>query len=77
MMLAHDHGAATPVRYTLTPRLSTEGRVSITLRLYRGDTIAHTRPLATVDRKQAAEVMLKCHRHLGRLGIDGMPKSGS
>ena len=69
---AIDTAADIPVRYLLTSRLSPEGQVSITLKLYRGQKIALTRPVATVERNQTAEVMRKCRQHLGKLGLQGV-----
>ena len=58
-----------PVRYMLIPRLLTDGRVSITLQLYRERRLASTSPVAVIDRVQAADLMYKCRQHLGRLGV--------
>ena len=69
---ASDRHAATPVRYLLTSRLSSEGQVSITLKLYRGHRVALTKAVALVDRDQTAEVMRKCRQHLGKLGLEGI-----
>ena len=57
------------ITYALTSRLSTEGRVAISLQLFRGRDIAHTRSLGLVDRRESADVLYKCHMHLNRLGV--------
>lgn len=69
---ASDSHAAVPVRYLLTSRLSSEGQVAITLKLYRGHRVALTRAVAVVDRDQSADVMRKCRQHLGKLGLEGV-----
>jgi len=70
---ASDNRAAAPIRYLLTPRIATDGRVAITLQLYRGDKIALTSPIATVAQREAAEVMHKCKLRFAKLGVEGMP----
>ncbi len=70
---ASDNRSAAPIRYLLTPRISTDGRVAITLQLYRGDRIALTSPIATVAQREAAEVMHKCKLRFAKLGVEGMP----
>ena len=62
--------ADTSVSYMLIPRLLTDGRVSITLQLYRERRLASTSPVAVIDRVQAADLMYKCRQHLGRLGVE-------
>ena len=57
------------ITYALTSRLSTEGRVAISLQLFKGREVAHTRSLGLVDRRESADVMYKCHMHLNRLGV--------
>ena len=59
----------TSVSYMLIPRLLTDGRVSITLQLYRERRLASTSPVAVIDRVQAADLIYKCRQHLGRLGV--------
>lgn len=59
----------TPIRYALTSRLSTEGQVTISLQLFKGRDIAHSRSLAVVERHELVDVMYKCRMHLNRLGV--------
>ncbi len=61
--------AAGAIRYALTSRLSPEGRVAISLLLYRGGGVAHSRSLGVVERHQLVDVMYKCRMHLNRLGV--------
>jgi hypothetical protein len=70
---ASNSRASAPIRYRLTPRIATDGRVSITLQLYRGNTVASTSPVATVAQRDAAEVMHKCKLRFATLGVEGMP----
>lgn len=62
-------GSDAPIRYALISRLSTEGRIAISLQLFRGDRVAHSRSLGVVDRSQVVDVMYKCRMHLSRLGV--------
>ena len=55
--------AAGAIRYALTSRLSPEGRVAISLLLYRGGGVAHSRSLGVVERHQLVDVMYKCRLH--------------
>ena len=57
------------IRYVLTSRLSTEGRIAVSLQLFRRGDMAHSHPLGDVDRHQIADVMSKCRSHLNRLGV--------
>lgn len=58
------------ITYALTSRLSPEGRVTISLQLFRGRDVAHSRSLGVVERDQLVDVMHKCRRHLDRLGVE-------
>jgi len=71
---ASDSRASAPIRYRLTPRISTDGRVSITLQLYRGNTVASTSSVAMVAQRDAAEVMHQCKLRFAKLGVEGMPR---
>ena len=57
------------ITYALTSRLSTEGRVTISLQLYKGRDVAHSRSLGVVEQHESADVMFKCRMHLNRLGV--------
>ncbi|RYB05289.1 hypothetical protein [Lichenibacterium ramalinae] len=63
-----DPGSA--ITYALTSRLSPEGRVAISLQLFKGRGMAHSRSLGIVERHEVADVMSKCRRHLDRLGVE-------
>lgn len=58
------------ITYALTSRLSAEGRVAISLRLYRGHDVAHSRSLGVVEHHELVDVMRKCRMHLDRLGVE-------
>ena len=58
------------IKYALTSRLSPEGRIAISLQLYKGRDVAHSRSLGVVERSQAVDVMFKCRMHLSHLGVD-------
>ena len=62
-------GSDDAIRYALTSRLSTEGRVAISLQLFKGRAVAHSRSLAVVERHESAAVLSKCRIHLDRLGV--------
>ena len=57
------------VQYALTSRLSPEGRVALSLQLFKGRDVVHSRSLGMVERHQVADVMFKCRMHLDRLGV--------
>ena len=58
------------IKYALISRLSPEGRIAISLQLFKGRDVAHSRSLGVVERHQAVEVMFKCRMHLSRLGVE-------
>jgi hypothetical protein len=58
------------ITYALTSRLSAEGRVAISLRLYRGQDVAHSRSLGVVEHHELVDVMRRCRMHLDRLGVE-------
>ena len=62
-------GSDGDITYALTSRLSPEGRIAISLQLYKGRDVAHSRSLGVVERHQAVDVMFKCRMHLSRLGV--------
>ena len=67
-----------PVRYALTSRLSTEGKVAISLQLFKGQAVAHTQSLGVVEQHHLVDVMFKCRMHLNRLGVQRLsaPEAG-
>jgi hypothetical protein len=58
------------ITYALTSRLSPEGRVAISLQLFKGRGMAHSRSLGIVERHEVADVMSRCRLHLNRLGVE-------
>ncbi len=57
------------VQYALTSRLSPEGRVALSLQLFKGRDVVHSRSLGMVERYQVADVIFRCRMHLDRLGV--------
>ncbi len=55
-----DADADGAVQYALTSRLSPEGRVALSLQLYKGSDVVHSRPLGLVEHHQVADVVLRC-----------------
>ena len=58
------------IKYALTSRLSPEGRIAVSLQLFKGRDVVHSRSLGVVERHQAVDVMFKCRMHLSRLGVE-------
>ncbi len=71
-------GSDGAIKYALTSRLSPEGRVTISLQLFKGSDVAHSRSLGVVERHQLVDVMFKCRMHLNRLGVERLsaPEAG-
>ena len=66
------------VRYALTLRLSPEGRVALSLQLYRRSDVVHSRSLGVVERHQVKDVLFKCRMHLDRQDVKRLsaPEAG-
>ena len=66
------------VQYALTSRLSPEGRVALSLHLYRGSDVVHSRSLGVIEHHQLADVLFKCRMHLDRQGVQRLsaPEAG-
>ena len=64
-----DADADGAVQYALTSRLSPEGRVALSLQLYRGSDVVHSRSLGLVERHEVADVLFKCRTHMDRQGV--------
>ena len=63
------------IRFALSSRILTDGRVALTLQLFRGTNPVLTKLLATVDRREAVSVAFESRRHLEKLGIEAIVES--